>query len=234
MKKLSIVIPVFNALESLKITLHSVINNTDNLYEIILVDDYSDEESRSFIDGLRLETSLNCRLTKTRNPKHLWTNASWNIGVSLSTGDYIAILNSDISVSPHWDTALIEQLKTATIACPYEQRNNVLTTLDPLIEKVHPGMIKGACFMFESGYKFDWLFPIPEIFTHWCGDNFLADRAYRAKGVKFCKGAIITHGITHSGRLIDPEVYKKVCRQDVLNYQQFSGRDMSLVLEQIS
>lgn len=235
MIKLSIVIPVFNALESLKGTLRSVINNTDNLYEIILVDDHSEEETQIFIDSLRLEESLACRLTKTRNPKHLWTNASWNMGVSLATGDFIAILNSDINVSPHWDTALIEQLKTSTIACPYELKaDGSFQKLDPLIEKVHPGMLKGACFMFSSQYKYDWLFPIPVMLTHWCGDNYLADRAEKAKGVAFAKGATITHAITQSGRLIDPAVYKAVCKQDVLNYQRLSGRDMSLVLEQIS
>ena len=185
-------------------------------------------------DGLRFEESLECRLIKTRNPNHSWTNASWNFGVSLASGSYIAILNSDISVSPHWDTALIKQLETSTIACPYEKKpDGSLQKLDPLIERVHPGMIKGACFMFSSQYKYDWLFPIPDLFTHWCGDNYLADRARQVLGVGFTKDAIITHAITRSGRLIDPEVYKKVCRQDVLNYQKFSGRDMSLVLEQL-
>jgi glycosyltransferase involved in cell wall biosynthesis len=203
------------------------------LYEIILVDDYSNEEARAFIDGLRIEDSLNCRLIKTRNVKHSWTNASWNIGVKLSTGDYIAILNSDISVSPHWDTVLIEQLSRSTIACPSEDTGQGIITLDPLIAQVDPKMIKGACYMFEAQYKHDWLFPIPDMFTHWCGDNYLADRANRIKGVSFTGQALITHGVTQSGRLIDPKLYKAVCLQDVLNYQKFSNRDMSLVLEQI-
>jgi len=234
--RLSIVIPVYNALDSLKITLQSVINNTDNLYEIILVDDFSDEPTRAFIDRLRLQDNLNCRLTKTRNPQHSWTNASWNMGVKLATGDYIAILNSDVSVSNHWDSALIEQLKTATIACPYEKKaNGSVQKLDPIIEKVDPLMLKGACFMFEATYKFDWLFPIPDyLFRHYCGDNFLADRANRVKGVKFTYGAMITHAISQSGKLVKPDEYKRICIQDVENYQAFSGRDMSLVLEQIS
>jgi glycosyltransferase involved in cell wall biosynthesis len=231
-QRLSIVIPVFNAVEHLRITLQSVVNHTDNLYEIILVDDYSDEPTRAFIDGLRLNDDLDCRLIKTRNPRHSWTNASWNMGVSLATGDYIAILNSDISVSRHWDTALIKQLDTATIACPYEKKpDGSLQKLDPVIEKVDPKMLKGACFMFQAQYKFDWLFPIPPYLTHWCGDNYLADRANRVNGVKFTEGATITHAITQSGRLIKPEEYNRVCKQDVINYQVFSGRDMSLVLK---
>lgn len=232
MKKLSIVIPVFNALDSLKITLRSVINNTDNLYEIILVDDYSEEPTRAFIDGLRLDDSLNCRLIKTRNIKHSWTNASWNMGVHLASGDYIAIMNSDVSVNKGWDTALIDLFKTVTVACPYEMENGgAIHKLDPIIEQVDPKMIKGALFMFEAKEKNNWLFPIPSILTHWCGDNWIADRANRKKGVGFTKGAIITHGVTHSGRLIPKDEYLKVCRKDVQTYQKFSGRDMSLVLK---
>lgn len=232
MKKLSIVIPVYNALDSFKITLQSVINNTNNLYEIIIVDDYSDEETRYFIDNLRLKDDLNCRLIKTRNVKHSWTNASWNVGVTLASGDYIAVLNSDITLSKGWDSALIKVLKTKTIACPYEQRRSGLIKLDPLIEKIDPKMIKGACFMFRDFNKWG-LFPISRSLVHWAGDNYLADRANEMDGVGFTKCAIITHSISQSGRLIDKDLYKKVTLQDVLNYQEFSGRDMSLVLDQI-
>lgn len=228
--RLSIVIPVYNALESLKITLMSVVNNTDNLYEIILVDDYSDEPTRAFIDGLRLEDSLNCRLIKTRNPKHSWTNASWNIGVALTTGEVIAVMNSDISVAPHWDTELIKILHTHTIACPLEQKaDGSIQKLDPLIEKVDPGMIKGACFMFRAMYKHNWLFPIPENLVHWYGDRYLADRANKDKGVGFTEKAMITHAITQSGRLVDPKLYLDTIYQDLLSYEKLSGKDESLI-----
>lgn len=227
--------PVFNALESVKKTLQAIVTNTDNLYEIIIVDDFSEEETRAFIDGLRLDDALEVRLVKTRNPRHLWTNASWNEGVFLATGDYIAVINSDIWVPRGWDTELMRLLdgKHCSIACPLERKGESQIALDPLIEKVHPGMIKGACFMFrrQETKKF---FPIPEGLTHWCGDNYIADRAWeKGKGVTFCGGAIITHYITQSGRLIDPEEYKKVCYNDVMQYQLMSGRDMSLVIEQI-
>lgn len=230
MTKLSVVIPVFNALESLKTTLVSLVENSSHLYEIIIVDDYSEEPTRAFIDTLRIEDRFNCRLIKTRNPSHLWTNASWNMGVSLAHGDYIAILNSDITVSPGWDKALIELAQEKTIACPYEKkRDGSLERLDPVIEKVDPNMLKGACFLFSAEYK-GWLFPIPDNLTHWCGDNYLADAANSITGVGFTDKAMITHGITKSGRLIDPAVYKKICKGDVLAYQEMSGRDMSLVL----
>ena len=235
MKKLSVVIPVFNAVESLKITLQSLLNTTDNLYEVVIVDDCSSQETRDFINSLQFDLLLDIRLTKTHNPKHSWTNASWNHGVRLATGDFIAVLNSDITLSPHWDTELIALLekRQCSIACPMEVRGDKLVSLDPIIQQVDPRMIKGACFMFrrQETKKF---FPIPPELTHWCGDNYLADRANESKGVAFCASATITHAITQSGRLVDRKLYNETVYNDVIRYQHLSGRNMTLVLEQIT
>ena len=227
--------PVFNALESVKKTLQAVVSNTDNLYEIIIVDDSSEEETRAFIDGLRIDDALEVRLVKTRNPRHSWTNASWNKGVALASGDYIAVMNSDIWVPRGWDSELISLLdgKHCSVACPLERKGDTSFAVDSLIAEVHPGMIKGALFMFrrQETKKF---FPIPENLVHWCGDNYIADRAWeKGKGVTFAAGAIITHYITQSGRLIDPEIYKQTCYKDVIEYQTMSGRDMTKIIEQI-
>jgi glycosyltransferase involved in cell wall biosynthesis len=232
MKKVSVIIPVFNALNSFKETLHSVIDMSDHLFELVIVDDHSDLETQVFINSLQLHESLNVRVTKTRNPHHSWTNASWNMGVRLATGDFIAVLNSDITLSHHWDTELIRMLekKHCSIACPMELSQGKHVTLDPVIQKVDPHMIKGACFMFRR-QETKKLFPIPPELTHWCGDNYLADRASEGKGVAFCAGAVISHAITQSGKLIDRETYQEVTRNDVLAYQALSGRDMSLVLK---
>lgn len=224
---LSIVIPVHNAPNYLKSTLYSVIDTTDNLSEIVIVDDCSDQATQEFINSIT--TTLPIRITKTRNHTHSWTNASWNIGTRLATGDYIAVLNSDITLSPHWDTHLIKLLSFSTIACPTEKRGDKHFTLDPVIQRVDPNMIKGACFMFRR-QDTKKLFPIPSTLIHWAGDNFLADKANTMKGVAFSAEATITHAITQSGRTVDSDLYREITLKDVLAYQEMSGRDMSLVL----
>lgn len=227
---ISIVIPVYNALEEFKKTLISVVYATKNLSEIVIVDDYSDEETREFIENLRVDDSLDIRLIKTRNPKHSWTNASWNMGVQLATQPYIAVLNSDITLSSSWDEYLIETLEGATIACPFERRGNKVFDLYDIHKKVHPAMIKGACFMFKAKDK-NKLFPIPPELVHWCGDHYLADMATKLKGVKFNRRAIITHKPSSSSRLINEEEYNKIIKKDILNYQKLSKRDMEPILE---
>jgi hypothetical protein len=101
-----------------------------------------------------------------------------------------------------------------------------LYKLDPIIEKFCPNMIKGACFMFKK-QDADKLFPIPAELKHWCGDNWVADRAEELEGVKFVKLATIYHYMTRSGKEVDKRVYFKTVAKDLVNYQKLSGRDMS-------
>jgi glycosyltransferase involved in cell wall biosynthesis len=206
------------------------------LYELIIVDDNSHEETRSFIDGLRMADNgkaSKVRLTKTRNVGHCWTNHSWRIGAKLATGDYIAICNSDIVFSDHWDSYLIDTLKTSTIACPYEMKNGVLIDLDPTIKKIDPLMLKGPCFMFRTEDRDD-LFKFPDDIVHWYGDRAIADIANKKmSGVSFNILAHIVHKTTSSGRLVDHDEYKRRIIADLKAYEKWSGRDESLILNSL-
>jgi glycosyltransferase involved in cell wall biosynthesis len=230
--RLSIVIPVYNALEHFKTTLHSIANNTDSFDELIIVDDASDKETRDFIEGLKLHPNLKADLIKIRLKEHSWTNAAWNKGVAHANGDHIAVVNSDITLSKHWDTHLIYQLKRHAVACPVESHGGSFIELDPVIEATDPNMIKGSCFMFKKRDR-DVLFPIPSQLVHWCGDNYIADRANEISGVAFAHHAIITHAVTQSGRLIDKKLYWETVHKDVVAYQKMSGRKMDRVLREI-
>lgn len=221
---LSVVIPVFNSRDSLLETLNSVINNTKNLNEIILVDDHSRNKTQTLIKNFRALV----RVIKVRNQKHSWTNHSWNIGVQLASSDYIAMLNSDITLSKDWDEYLIKILAKKTMACPSEAVRGKIIQLDPVIEQIDPGMIKGACFMFKKKDRHK-LFPIPAVLVHWCGDNYVADRANELKGVGFSKKAIIRHSASTSASLINPKAYQRRIIEDIKTYQLLSGRDMSLI-----
>lgn len=224
---LSVVIPVYNAVEYLKQTLWSLEDNVD-LDELILIDDGSDFETAQFLDSI---IYLGKRLI-VKHQEHSWFNKTINYGVALATGDYILVLNSDVQLSKDLDKHLIDSLASCTIACPYEQVGKKLITLDPMIKKVHPEMIKGACFMFKKSDR-EKLFPIPDSLTHWCGDNYLADRAQKFDGVTFNSDAVIKHAISQSGKLIDKATYNKIIKKDLINYQKMSGRYMGDILRTI-
>jgi len=225
--ELSVVVPVYNAVDHLKNMLTSLVATTAKLKEIIIVDDHSDSITEDFIASIR--TPLNIRITKTRNPEHQWTNRSWNVGVSLAQCEYVAVVNSDIVFSNLWNIYLMSALKSATIACPMEKVGGKLTRLDPVIEKNDPDMIKGACFMFKRSDLHS-LFPIPPYLVHYCGDNVLADRAKALDGVSFSADCFIEHAVSQSGKLIDRKLYNEITRRDVERYQDYFDRDMSDIL----
>ncbi|RLD75971.1 MAG: hypothetical protein DRJ15_16155 [Bacteroidetes bacterium] len=219
---LTIVLPVFNARDFLEQTLSSIFQNTESKFDIILIDDLSDGETREYVKKIE---APEVDILKVLNEEHLWANANWNKGAMMAYGEYIAILNSDITLSKGWDLPLIKLLKEKTIVCPYEENK---PKLDPVIAKTDPRMIKGAAFMFKNKDVED-LFPIPAELKHWCGDNFLADRANEMDGVGFAKESTIRHYYSKSGVTIAPEIFNERVAEDVQNYEELSGRDMSLI-----
>lgn len=87
--KISIIIPVHNAVNYIYKTVDSVISQKYNNYEIILVDDGSTDGSSKLCDDLLSDNILcihqvNGGVSKARN-----------IGLSIATGEYILFLDSD-------------------------------------------------------------------------------------------------------------------------------------------
>jgi glycosyltransferase involved in cell wall biosynthesis len=227
--KLSIILPTYNAVDYLENTIVSIMQATQSEFELIVLDDFSQRETREFVEGLE---SQEVPITKVLNVEHKWTNYNWNLGVTLAKGDYIAILNSDIILSPGWDLKLIEALDSCVIACPYEVKTNkektYLQDLHPLVRKVDPHMIKGSCFMFKASDK-NHLFPIPPQLKHWCGDNWLADIANQIGGVKFVEGAYIKHFASASAKTLPQGEYKQRILLDLEAYEKISDRKMKLI-----
>lgn len=233
MPKLSIIIPVYNAKVFLETTLLSLFATTKSEFELILLDDFSYPETRDFVAGLE---SPSVEIRKVLNVEHKWCNYNWNLGVVLAKGDYIAILNSDIALSDGWDLPLIDALNTCTVACPYEIKSkdgkNYKFTLDPVIKRIDPGMIKGACFMFKASQKQE-MFPIPQSLKHWCGDNWIADRANQLQKVKFVEGSFIRHAGSVSSKTVKPFEYKTRILQDLDEYEKLSDRRMKIIKDKI-
>jgi len=190
---ISVVIPVHNALPYLKRCLTSLEENTSSEYELIIIDDVSDKETKEFLASYVL--SFKGKIQLITNIEHKWVNYNWNTGVSMVDGTHIAVINSDIELPKYWDKELMNTLISSMIACPYEVEGNIAFTIKPFMP---PHMIKGPCFMFKAK-DVDKLFPIPEQIRHWCGDNVIADRCLKCKGnVAFNPSVIITHGVTKS------------------------------------
>lgn len=240
----SIVIPSYNDADFMKIVLNSIAQNTYYRYEIIIINNGSDAiqktknpwdmiNTRGLLDNLVSE-DRSCPIRVIHWADNRWVNPAWNYGAEIAEGDYVAIINSDIEVSKDWDKYLVSALENParkfTISCPFETNPHVKVpySLDKWFMKHVPHMIKGPCFMFRKS-DVPKLFPIPEELKHWCGDNWLADKANALGGVVYAKKAQIYHYVTQSGSRVKMSKIAERTYKDVLAYEKLTGKDMSWI-----
>ena len=90
MKKVSIIIPVYNSAKYITQCIESVINQTYKNIEIIIIDDNSTDESIEIIKKIK---DKRIKLISIKQNKGV-ANAR-NTGIKKATGDYICFLDSD-------------------------------------------------------------------------------------------------------------------------------------------
>jgi glycosyltransferase involved in cell wall biosynthesis len=88
---ISIIICTYNRAEYLNTCINSIINQTNKNWELIIVDDGSDDNTFEIVNGYLIKYS-NIRYVKHQNIK---LALSRNIGLLLSLGKYITFLDSD-------------------------------------------------------------------------------------------------------------------------------------------
>ena len=109
MFKYSIIIPVYNAEKFLNSCVQSILNQTYNNYEIVLVDDGSTDSSPDICDEL---AKLHPQKIKVIHSENGGTSSARNIGLENATGDYIGFMDND----DHWrfENALADIDKSLT------------------------------------------------------------------------------------------------------------------------
>lgn len=94
-----IVICVHNALTDLQRCLASVVEQTAQPYTLILVDDGSDEPTRSYLAEF---ACAHPATTLLRNETANGYTRAANLGIRQSRADFVLLLNSDTVVTPRW------------------------------------------------------------------------------------------------------------------------------------
>lgn len=96
---LSIVMPVFNHTEELKTMLNSVLANTYQEWELLAVDDGSDEETKTVLRQYATQDERIHVIPREREPKGAQTCR--NIGLEQARGEYLVFFDSDDYIAPH-------------------------------------------------------------------------------------------------------------------------------------
>jgi len=97
--KISVVMPVYNSEKYLKESIGSILNQTFKDFEFIIINDASTDNSLNVIKSYKDK-----RIKLITNNKNLGVSKTRNIGLDLSSGKYIAVMDSD-------DISLLDRLR---------------------------------------------------------------------------------------------------------------------------
>ena len=109
--RFSVVIPVFNKEKYIKETILSVLNQTYDNYEIIIINDASTDNSLKIIEEVISEKAV-----IINNKNNLGLSASRNIGFEASSDKYVAFLDGD----DVWDKNFLKEINELIINFPKE------------------------------------------------------------------------------------------------------------------
>ncbi len=105
--KISVIVPVYNAEEYLKNCIMSVVRQTYDNWELILVDDGSSDGSLSIAD-LAAEKDERIRVIHQKNAG---PGAARNRGIKEALGDYVVFLDSDDYIDKNYFQLLVPKAR---------------------------------------------------------------------------------------------------------------------------
>lgn len=109
MPKVSVIIPNYNHEQYLTERIDSVLNQTYQDFEVILMDDCSTDNSRSIIEQYRSHPKVSLVVFNEKNTGS--TFKQWDKGIGLANGKYIWLAESDDWCEPNLLTYLVEGIE---------------------------------------------------------------------------------------------------------------------------
>lgn len=124
MPLVSVIVPNYNHADFLEQRINSILNQTFQDFELILLDDCSSDESSMILDRYRNHPKVSKVIYNPSNSGS--TFSQWNKGVDLATSEWINIAESDDYSAPGFLERLIELTeKDPQIVLAYCQSNKV-------------------------------------------------------------------------------------------------------------
>ena len=110
MKKISVIIPVYNAADTLAATIQAVLAQTYADLELLLINDGSSDSSGSICDG------FSDHRVRVFHQENQGVSAARNLGLARSAGEYITFLDADDIVPADYLQVLYDACRDADIA----------------------------------------------------------------------------------------------------------------------
>tara|TARA_Y100001973_G_scaffold50738_1_gene75299 strand:+ start:19180 stop:20259 length:1080 start_codon:yes stop_codon:yes gene_type:complete len=112
----SVIVTAYNCAPYLEKCILSVFEQYYSDFEVILIDDCSDDGSTGLIDSL---IKSDPRLSVVRNRYRLGVSASRNLALNLAKGDYVAFVDGDDWLDPTMLQRLFEYRNDQLVMCSY-------------------------------------------------------------------------------------------------------------------
>ncbi len=132
MPNVSVIVPNFNHSSFLRLRIESILNQTYQDFEIILLDDCSTDSSKELIEQYRIYPKVSHIIYNEQNSGSPFKQ--WNKGIALAKGSYIWIAESDDYCEPDFLASLVPLLDThPAVGLAYSlsqdiNENNVIVT----------------------------------------------------------------------------------------------------------
>ncbi|BCV25495.1 glycosyltransferase [Gelria sp. Kuro-4] len=118
----SVVIPCWNNVEYTRRCVDSVFRNTEEPFELILIDNGSTDGTASYFASLQKQHTNVVVISNKLNTGFAY---ACNQGLAAAAGDYVVILNNDIVLSPNWLRLLLRPAQAAQVGIVGPRANNV-------------------------------------------------------------------------------------------------------------
>ncbi len=176
-KKVSIVLPVYNGEKYLSIAIESILLQTYENYELIIVNDCSTDSSEEII---RKYAAQDNRIKYVKNKQNMKLPNSLNIGFEIASGDYYTWTSDDNLYHKNAIEEMVNFLNNNDeidmVYCDYEvidQVGHKIRSTSVLeAERLKFANIVGACFLYRNkivdeigGYSSD--FFLVEDYEYW-------------------------------------------------------------------
>ncbi len=149
MKKVSIIVPIYNSQDTLVKCIESIISQTYKNIELILINDGSDDNSEQICsDYLKRDNRIIYKYQKNSGPSR-----SRNLGIQISKGYYITFIDSDDFVNDSYIENLVKQLvitKSDICISGYNQIYSSRTIPKIPIDKVYDKIEEGVFYLFHE------------------------------------------------------------------------------------
>lgn len=136
----SVIVPTYNRADEIIELLNSLVNQTidDNLFEIIIVDDGSTDNTEEVVNNIETKSSLNITFLKQ---DHKGPGEARNFGMREAKGEYFLFIDSDCIADENWLTSYkIELDKLDFKPAGFGGPDRVLSSFSPVQKAIDYSM----------------------------------------------------------------------------------------------